>query len=143
LHDLHRTPTACAAIACRRDDLRSKRVIVLLAGIILLSIADLVVTLVHLRTIGMAEANPIAAWLIRSTQSPWVLMAYKALTVGICVSVLYRFRRCATGEIASWIGVLILAGMALLWSCYSSALESPAEVLLAQAEQGEQWLYLD
>ena len=46
----------------RRD--RSRRVILLIVGIAVLSLADLIVTLWHLTSVGMAEANPIAAWII-------------------------------------------------------------------------------
>ena len=72
---------------------RPRRVSWLLAGVLLLSLIDLLLTIVHLRSVGMVEANPIAAFLIRSTQSVWVLSAYKLVTVGICLSLLYRLRR--------------------------------------------------
>lgn len=50
---------------------RSRRVIVLLAAIIVLSAADLAITLFHLKTMGMMEANPIARFLIEQTSSAW------------------------------------------------------------------------
>ena len=49
-------------VRLRRD--RSRRVILLIVGIVVLSLADLIVTLWHLTSVGMAEANPIAAWII-------------------------------------------------------------------------------
>jgi len=122
---------------------RSHRVLVLLAGIIVLSLADLVVTLQHLQSIGMVEANPIAAWLIRSTNSAWILGAYKTVTVGICVALLYRARRYWIGEAAAWCAVAILAGLSVMWHTYAEQIESPVELMTAQADLGDRWLHLD
>lgn len=58
---------------------------VLIVGIILLSLGDLAVTLIHLRSTGMMDANPIAGYFIRLTQSVSALAAHKMLTVGIGV----------------------------------------------------------
>src|SRR5262249_40311360 len=104
---------------------RSRRVIVLIAGIIILSIGDLIVTLAFLQANWMIEANPIAAYLIRSTQSPWALAAFKMSTVAICVLVLYRLRHRAAGEVAAWVSVAILAIMSLMWRSYSTHFDGP------------------
>ena len=64
---------------------RPRRVVVLIVGIILLSLGDLAITLIDLRSTGMMEANPIAGYPIRLTQSASALVAYKMLTVGMCV----------------------------------------------------------
>jgi len=133
----------CISDEERRRNGRARRVIVLLGGIIVLSLADLIVTVGHLRSIGMVEANPIAAYLIRVTQSPWVLAEFKCLTVGICVALLYRLRRRVAGEVGAWCAVVILAALAILWHTYSTELESPVEMGSVRAEQGEQWLQLD
>jgi hypothetical protein len=122
---------------------RVRRVIVLLGAIVVLSLADLIVTLGHLKSTGMIEANPIAAYLIRVTHSPWVLAEYKCLTVGICVTLLYRLRRRAWGEVGAWCAVGILTVMALLWHTYSTELQSHAKVGIVQAEENSQWLQLD
>ena len=133
-------PRAGAAPALRR---RGRRVTVLVAGVVVLSVADLVVTLAHLRTVGMLEANPIAEYLIRTTRSPWALAGYKAFTVGVCVALLYRLRRHTAGEVAAWCALGILAAMSVLWHVYSIELESPQAVRMAQWDHGEEWLFLD
>jgi hypothetical protein len=135
-----------APAACRDDPVaerRARRVLVLLVGILVLSLADLMVTLEHLRTIGMLEANPIAAYLIRTTRSPWVLSAYKCLTVGICVTLLHRLRHHRSGELAAWCAMGILTVMSVLWHTYSQELGSTAHLQTVQADHGEQWLRLD
>lgn len=128
---------------------RARRVNVLLIGILLLSAGDLALTLGHLRTTGMAEANPVAAFLIRSTDSAGALVAFKTLSVAICVSLLYWFRRHRAGEMAAWCGLTILAGMSVMWHAYSTSMESPEALRLVQAGQlgqlgaGDGWLMLD
>lgn len=100
---------------------RSRRVICLLLGIVLLSAGDLVATITHLQTIGMVEANPIARWLIDTTRSPWALAVYKIASVSICVTLLYRLRHHAQGEIAAWTGALILMALVVYWGIYAEA----------------------
>lgn len=113
---------------------RSRRVTVLVLGVIILSVADLIITLAYLRAQLMMEANPIAAYLIESTHSAWALAGFKALTVGVCVAVLYRLRRYLAGELAAWLAVAILAGMSVIWHSYSTHFEGPGDLLLAQVD---------
>ena len=122
---------------------RARRVHFLLIGILLLSAGDLALTLGHLQTTGMAEANPIAAFVIRSTDSAAGLVIFKSLTVAICVTLLYCFRRHRAGEIAAWCGLAILAAMSVMWHAYSTSMESPAAIRLVQASYGDDWLTLD
>ncbi len=114
-------------------DTRARRVTLLVAGIIVLSVADLIITLAFLRANWMMEANPIAAYLIKTTQSPWVLAAFKAASVGICVALLYRLRQHLAGEVAAWCAVGILAVMSVMWHSYSKQFDDQHHMILAQA----------
>ena len=118
---------------------RPRRVTLLVAGIIVLSLADLIVTLAFLRANWMMEANPIAAYLIRTTQSPWALAAFKGLSVSVCVALLYRLRRHASGEIAAWCAVGILAIMSVMWHSYSTHFDDPQHMILAQVGASEDY----
>ncbi len=122
---------------------RGRRVMVLLGAIVILSLADLAVTLGHLQSIGMAEANPVAAYLIRVTDSPWALVAFKVLTVAVCVALLYRARRHWQGEVASWLALSILVGVSVLWHYYAEAWDDANQVRLAQVVNGDDWLQFD
>ncbi len=122
-------------IAATADTGRIRRVLLLLGAVIVLSAADLAITVTHLKSAGMVEANPIAALLITSTGSAWMLSAYKILTVAICVGLLYRLRRLRAGEIAAWMSVAILTGMSIQWRVYSDAIE--IEPLRHLAEAGD------
>lgn len=85
----------------------------------MLSVADLVLTLSYLTTVGLSEGNPIAVWLLQATNSVWSLAAYKAFTVIICVSLLYRTRFQRESELAAWCGMLILVALSIWWNQYS------------------------
>ncbi len=98
---------------------RTGRVLWLLAGIIFLSLADLLLTLTYLMSVGMNEGNPIAAWIVTATQSPWALSMYKLVTVAICVGLLYKVRRQRVGELAAWCSLLILVALAVWWNQYA------------------------
>lgn len=123
---------------------RSRRVLVLLLGVVVLSLADLAATLTHLRTIGMIEANPIAAWLIATTRSPWALVVFKCGSVAVCVSLLYHLRRSRSAEVASWCAIGILVYMSLSWRSYVQHMEDHAEAMrAAQVWVDDGRLFLD
>ncbi len=124
---------------------RSRRVGLLIVAIIVLSLADLLLTLACLRTTGLLEANPIAAFLIRETGSVAVLIAFKALSVGICTGLLYHLRRHVEGEAAAWCAVIILVLLCFQWSAYTSWLPTAEDVQLARQFNvgGGEWLRLD
>ncbi len=126
----------------RRD--RSRRVVRLIVGIVVLSIGDLGVTLLHLKSHGMIEANPVAAWIIAHTGSGVLLTVYKALTVAICAGLLFHLRRHAEGEIGAWCALLILAAVSFQWYQYSREIGVVTDIELArQGAYGEDWLILD
>jgi hypothetical protein len=125
----------------RRD--RSRRVVLLIVGIVLLSLGDLLITVTYLRSTGMLEANPIAGYIIRLTGSVSALTVYKALTVGICVGLLYRLRRLVEGEVAAWCAVSILAFMSLQWYHYAHHFDNADVELARSAVFGQEWLVLD
>jgi hypothetical protein len=125
----------------RRD--RSRRVNLLIVGIVLLSLGDLLITVTYLQSTGMLEANPIAGYIIRVTGSVSILAAYKALTVGICVGLLYRLRRLVEGEVAAWCAVSILAFMSLQWYHYARQFDATDLELARSVVLGEEWLMLD
>jgi type IV secretory pathway VirB2 component (pilin) len=123
---------------------RSRRVILLVIGITLLSIVDLLITLAHLQSIGMMEANPIAAFLIKATNSALALTVYKFVTVGFCVAVLYKLRRMRSGEVAAWVSVIICAWMCIAWHRYTTNFDDLDALVLAHTGAfGENWLVIE
>ena len=98
---------------------RSERVIFLLIGIIVLSFADLLLTSMYLTSVGMSEANPIAAWLLMRTNSLWILALYKGVTVATCILLLFYMRNSRQGELAAWCSMLILTALSVWWNQYA------------------------
>jgi hypothetical protein len=98
---------------------RSQRVTWLLAGVVVLSMVDLFLTITYLTTVGMSEGNPIAVWLLSATNSVWPLIVYKLGTVAVCVSLLYMNRYRRQGELASWCAMIILVALSVWWNQYS------------------------
>ena len=128
-----------AGSTCRRV----RRVKLLLFIIVVLSVADLILTAAHLRLTGMIEANPIAAYVIRGTQSLWALALYKASTVSVCVLLLYRVRKHPQGEFAAWASTMILVLLCVYWRAYADDLEFDEHIRLAQLQAADhQWLRL-
>lgn len=133
LHKVHGWPKPPAATPEQLVEIgRSRRVTILVVGIIILSLADLVVTLAYLKANWMMEANPLAAWIIRSTQSSFALAAFKCCTVGVCAALLLRLRRFRSGEVAAWCGIGVLTIMSIMWHTYASHLDDPAHLSMAQ-----------
>ncbi|MEM7227800.1 MAG: DUF5658 family protein [Planctomycetota bacterium] len=123
---------------------RSSRVIVLLAVVIALSLADLILTVQHLTSIGMAESNPIAAWVIRTSDSVAALSLYKLATVAIAVGSLFLVRRHRIAEVASWGAVTVLVALCFRWDAYAATIETdliPMTHFEIAADQ--HWLTLD
>ena len=79
---------------------RSQRVTWLLFGVVALSFVDLFLTITYLTSVGMSEGNPIAVWLLSTTNSIWPLAIYKLATVTVCVSLLYANRYKRQSELA-------------------------------------------
>lgn len=108
--------------------------VVLLAAIVALSVADLFATIAHLR-IGMIEGNPLAHYIIETTQSMNVLAAFKVGTVFVCVALLYRLRCSRQGEMAAWTAVLILSALTVWWGIASDRLTRAEAVSQHMNEQ--------
>jgi hypothetical protein len=134
----------CARRSASRLNGRGRRVALLLTAIVVLSLADLLLTLSHLQSTGMMEANPLAAWLIRTTASPLALTLFKAVTVAVPVVLLWSLRRHVEGEIGAWCATAILVVLSLMWGSYAREMEDPDVRRLVQSgELGNEWLVME
>jgi hypothetical protein len=123
---------------------RALRVWLLIGTIAVLSLADLYMTLAHLRSGGMGEGNPLAR-IVMSYQSPWLLSVWKCGCIGLgCVIfMLARYRRSA--EIACWVCCLILTALTIHWIHYSNeASKLTAQInAFGDAETQANWVSMD
>lgn len=96
---------------------RSRRVVLLIVVLVGLSIIDLLLTLEYVRTIGMAELNPIAAWILRQGSTAG-LVAWKFGTVMMAATIIFSIRHRVRGEFAAWVCALILVCLTAHWINY-------------------------
>lgn len=122
---------------CRR---RPTRVGALLVAVIALSLGDLYMTLFHLRSVGMIEANPLAREVI-DLNSPYALSAWKLATVLVTVGILFMVRRTRSGEVGAWLCVAVLTWLTLRWMDYSDELFAlPPDVAVEAARSDPNWV---
>jgi len=96
---------------------RGFRVLLLVATIAVLSMADLYMTLLHATTVGMAEDNPVARLMI-SHGDPVLLTVWKMGTVALVGYILLMARRRRSAEIGAWVCVGMLAFVMARWIQY-------------------------
>lgn len=101
----------------------------------LLSLADLVMTLMHLGAAGLAEGNPIARQ-VMTYGSPGVLAAWKLATVSLGVGLLYCARRRLIGELAAVFCCLVLVWLMGRWVHYNAHVASLTRELSAVVGNG-------
>jgi hypothetical protein len=109
------------ALFCPRC--RSKRVIALLFGVVLMSLGDLYMTLQHLTQIGMLEDNPLAHAIMQYGSS-WGLAAWKLCTVILAAGILFGARRRFSAELGALFCCVVLTWLMVRWVDYSDHLTS-------------------
>ncbi len=100
---------------------RGRRVILLLIALAILGLGDLYATIVHARTIGMNELNPIGAYLI-AAHSAAGLILWKLGTMGVTTGALMKVRHHRVAETACWMLVAVMVCLTFHWSSYNQQL---------------------
>ena len=101
--------------------MRARRVVLLLAALIVLGLGDLYATVTHATSIGMRELNPVGAYLI-AAHSVFGLVLYKLGTMGLTTGLLMKVRHHALAELSSWLLVCVMVGLTIHWSNYNHQL---------------------
>jgi len=119
----------------------SRRVAAFLVGVVVLSLGDLYMTLLHLLNFGMLESNPVARMVIEHG-SPAALIIWKLVTVGFAVGVLYWARRRWTAEAGAAFCCLILTWLTIQWASYSDQIGQVAGDVraLGVAQEEPRWV---
>lgn len=99
---------------------RSRRVTILLAATLVMSVADLAMTLTYTTSVGMMEVNPIAR-AVMEMNSPWMLALWKLATAGLGLGILFRFRAKPNAEVAAWVCCVAMVALTLHWMDFNSA----------------------
>lgn len=110
-------------------------------AIVLMSIADLKMTLAYVTTVGMTEVNPIARFLMLYGGVCSIIL-WKSATVACGVFILWRIRRHRVAEVGAWICCAILAALCVHWFRYNEQVTTlAAEVMhLHDSKSGEDWV---
>lgn len=123
---------------------RPRRVVLLIIAIVLMGLADLLLTLTYMRGVGMIEANPIARYML-SIGRERQLILYKLASLGLCCGTLYLIRRHRKAEVCAWVCSAIMVVLSIHWTRYNVAMESlrheMAEIAL-QGGSGDPWVTL-
>ena len=112
---------AVAALRAARTDAtasRTRRIVLALAFIWIVTIFDLLFTVLAQRIGNFQELNPIARELLNFTEG---LIVYKFALVGIASIIFYVFRRHRLTEAACWACCGVFTGLAFLWMAYYTA----------------------
>ena len=105
------------AVRSRVIPARPARVSLLIIAILLVSLADLALTLTFLTSVGMAEANPLARAVI-GTGSVAAVVGFKLALSAVAVTLLWITRKTHTGEVGAWLGALIMGWLLIRWDAY-------------------------
>lgn len=112
-----------APVASPGQRARSRRIVLLIVALILMSLADLICTLTYLTSYGMAEVNPIARQMI-DIGGTRQLILYKALTMTVSCGCIYFVRARRGAEIGAWVCVAMLFALMLHWLQYNEVMDS-------------------
>ena len=121
---------------------RTFRVAALLTAVVAMSLADLYLTLTHLRGAGMGEGNPIARW-VMSANCIWALGAFKLGLMGISTLILWKVRQRGSAEIAAWLCCGVMVWLTMQWKAYSEALPALTPVIHRMAtidDESSDWV---
>lgn len=113
-------------------------------AIVLMSVADLKMTLFYVTSVGMTEVNPIARFLMVYGGVCSIIL-WKAATVACGVFILWRIRRYRAAEVGAWICCGILAALCVHWFRYNDQVTTLAtEVMhLHDTRNGTDWVVVD
>ncbi len=111
---------------------RSNRVMFLSIAIIVMSLADLYLTLLFVTKTGMNEINPLARAMMEY-QSPAILAFWKLGTITISIGILMFIRKQRSAEFGAWIGCIVLGLLMAHWMNYIEQ-TSHMQLELAQSD---------
>ncbi len=108
-----------------------------------MSIADLLLTIEYSTSIGMAEHNPLARYVL-TTFGVAGVVAYKVTTLGLAVLIFYRTRTHRCAELGAWLCLFTLLWLTARWVTYNrEVVEYGCTVVRMTAELDHRWVRLD
>lgn len=121
---------------------RQLRVLLLLAALVLFSAADLWMTLLHMRSGGMMEANAVVR-LVATTGSPMVLVFWKLGCVAPFVLIMYSRRHRKAAELACLAACVLLGLVTWRWMGYSEVMMAHTGYMLDVQRESPYWVAMN
>lgn len=116
---------------------------ILVSATVVVALADLYMTLLYATTVGMHEANPLAR-AVMLYNCPWVVVAFRMLTIALFGLVLVRARHRPVAEVAAWVCMGAMTWLAFRWAAYNeSAVEITGPMLLATGLEPSEFISLN
>lgn len=109
---------------------RGLRVTVLCVVILIISVADLELTLRFLTSGGMSEGNPLARY-IMGFNCQWLLGAWKIMLTAVACGTLFGLRTRLTAELGAWLCAAVMVWLAIRWGFYADYAGLAAEHMLS------------
>ncbi len=106
-----------------REVARSRRIMLLILALILMSLVDLFCTITYLTSYGMVEVNPIARHMI-DIGGTRQLILFKTFTMTVSCACIYFIRNTRRAEFGAWICVGVLVFLMVHWIQYNEAMDS-------------------
>ncbi len=122
-HPTFPTALGSVSVVSARELARTRRIVLLIVALILMSLADLICTLTYLTSYGMVEVNPIARHMI-DIGGTRQLILYKAFTMTVSCGCIYFVRAKRGAELGAWICVAVLLLLMLHWTQYNEVMDS-------------------
>lgn len=121
---------------------RSKRVIVILTGVVLMSLGDLYMTLQYVMHFGLLEANPFARAMMQYG-SPTVLVAWKLCTLILAAGILLYARRRLSAELGVLFCCGVMTWLTVRWMDYMEQMaHMPRETQALVQQDDSKWVTL-
>ena len=93
---------------------RSRRVCRLVAGVCVVGVFDLALTIHFMTTTGMHEVNPVARSI--ALTSPGLLVLFKAALTALSAGILMRVRDRASAEVGAWLAAAVMLALSAQWA---------------------------
>jgi len=135
------SPVGLDAISAAPPSGRVRRVLFLLSVVIVLSLADLYLTLLFVTQGSFAEANPLARAIMHA-QSIGLLVAWKLGSVLTTVGILYAVRKTRSAELGAWVCFGVLGWLTYQWTGYIDAPPVTADALETYGYDDGHWVTL-
>lgn len=117
----------------------ARRLMLVLLAIALMSMVDLICTLIYMSSVGLLELNPLARFMV-SVGDAQQLIIFKLFTMTLSCGALYFARRHPISERVAWVCAAGLFALMLHWTSFNSSVSGLTnEITILALQGGHEW----